>query len=140
MKRAMWVAVGLGVVSGAGYWLLHTAPDPRELVLGEWKEVSSRTYVEVMPGKAVARGMLHGTVQYEWLQTQKEPYRLRFTYRQKPYEAQVYLPDADSAVVEPDVWAHMPAEQQKAVREMNRARNRPEQELRFLFKRVPQRK
>lgn len=136
VKRIITSTVVAAALGAVGYWLLHTPPDPRLLALGEWKEVSSRTYVDVTPGKATARGMMHGSVYYEWLQTEKEPYLLRFTYRQEAYEARVTFPDEDRALVEPQVWDRLPAEQKKMLRDINRAHNRPEEELRFYFRRV----
>lgn len=135
-KRCIILALIVVVLGGIGYWVFHTPPDPRQLALGEWQEVSSRSFVDVSPTQATARGMLSGSVNYEWEQTEKEPYLVRFTYRHDVFTARVSFPDADNAVVEPDVWNKMSADKQRLVREANLRRNRPETEVRLLFKRV----
>lgn len=126
----------MAVAGGVVYMALRTPADPRTLALGEWKESSGHAYVDVTPDTAKGRGMLRGSVTYHWVQTEKEPYRLRFTYRQKEYEADVSFPDADTAVVEPDVWEQIPASSQRMLRDINRRHNRPENEMRLLFHRV----
>lgn len=129
------ILTALAAVAGLLYWALSGPGDPRQLILGDWKEHSSHLYVEVTPQKATARGMMRGSVKYEWLQTDKEPFRLRFTYRHESYEALISFPDKDSAVVEPQIWDKLPVSAQRMLRDVNRRHNRPENEFRLLFHR-----
>ena len=134
--RVVVVLSVLCLLCGIGWWLLRTPTDPTQLALGEWKEASSRTYVDVTPGEAKARGMLRGKASYEWICTDKEPYRVRFRYRQKEVLATVSFPDDDTAVVEPDVWEQMSASEQRMLADINRRSGRPEREFRLVFRRV----
>lgn len=137
-RRRLLLLLALLLVAGSLLWLCRSAPDPRQLVLGDWKESTNRLYVEVTPGLATARGMAHGSVAYEWVQTEKEPYTLKCTYRQDTFEVQVSFPSDDVAVVEPRVWHLIPPSHQRLIREFNRRNKRPEEELRLVFRRRPQ--
>lgn len=124
------------LLAGGLWWLLSPKADPRELALGEWKEVSSSLRVEVEPERVVWRGMGRGKAKYEWLQTEKEPYRLRFVYQGDTIEANITFDGRNTAIFEPEIWEKLPAEAQKHLSEINRHHNRPATEFRLLFKRV----
>lgn len=124
-------------VAGISAWLLLRGPgDPRELVLGDWKEHSGQMRVEVTPDAATARGMIRGELSYEWLDSRHEPYRLLLRYKKTSYEALIHFPDKNTAVVEPLIWSRLSEEEQKVISDLNRRHNRPAQELRFLFHRM----
>lgn len=137
-RRLVMVAGGvvlLLVVAAVVWWICHPKPDPRVLVLGDWREPNSQLYVEVTPDQATARGAMQGVVRYEWVDTEHEPYRLRFTYHGDSYEALVSFVNKDTAVVEPLIWHIIPADKRQALRDYNRRHKRPEDEFRLVFKR-----
>ena len=139
MKLRIVVAVAaVWAVLGGIWWYVGHSVDPREVVVGDWRETSSRLRVEVTPDTATARGLgrYSGSVTYEWVETEREPYRVRFVYRRDTMEALIYVHDRDTLVVEPLIWDKMPASVRSQIREVNRARKRPEQEIRLLFNRV----
>ena len=135
MMRRWYIWVVAAVLVGGLWWLLGPKENPRELVLGEWKEVSSRLRVEVEPERAAWRGMGHGSVKYEWLQTEKSPYRLRFVYQGDTIEANLFFDGENTAVFEPEVWDKMPTVAQEHLRRLNRRHNRPDTEFRLIFRR-----
>ena len=135
-RRLVWGGVAaLLLLAGALVWLLSGKDDPRILALGEWKEPTARLYVEVTPELATARGIARGAVKYEWLQTAREPYRIRILYRQYDSEALLSFPDRDTAVLEPQIWDALPSAVQRSLRSHNRRHHRPDQEIRLVFKR-----
>ena len=136
MTRRWYSILIIALLVGGLCWLLLPRENPRELALGEWKEATSRLRVEVGPENAAWRGMGHGSVKYEWLQTEKAPYRLRFVYRGETIEAKLRFDGKDTAIFEPEVWEKLPALAQEQLRELNRRHNRPATEFRLLFKRV----
>ncbi len=118
-------------------YLLWSAADPRELVLGEWKEESSRLRVEVKPELVAWRGVHHGKLSYEWLQTEKEPYLVRCTWRDRSVTARLSFSGDDRLIVEPDIWKFLPDSARKMLGDVNRQHGRPEREFRFLLRRIP---
>lgn len=120
------------------WWLLCGEKDPRQLALGEWQEASSRLRVEVQPGLATYRGMGHGKLRYEWLQADKKPYRLCFTYRGDTYETLLTFDGDNTAILDLQVWDKLDSAAKQQLRDQNRRRNRPEKELRLVFRRVVQ--
>lgn len=124
------------LAGGLVVWLSSGRPDPREVLLGDWREASSRVHVEVTPESATAHGIgRRATVKYEWVQTEREPYMLRFRYHGEALEAFVYIQDKDTVLVEPQIWEQLPELARQHIRQVNRQHGRPEQELRFLFRR-----
>ena len=128
-------ALGALLIGGGLWWLLRSPVDPRQMALGEWREATSRLRVEVEPEKAAWRGMGHGVVRYEWLEAEKEPYRVRFTYRGEAIEAKIAFDGKNTAILEPDVWHKLSSLAQEQLRELNRRHNRPETEFRLVFRR-----
>ena len=122
------------------YMLLRPQENPRNLVLGEWREQSARVRVEVLPAEAHWRGAGHGVIRYEWLQTEKSPYRVRLEGRGKTVEADVSFAGNDRMLVEPDVWDLLPTSAQKMLGDVNRQHGRAEREFRLLLRRENERK
>ena len=138
MTRRSILIIALIALACAGVLLLLSGrDDPRELLLGEWKEASTRLYADVEPERVSVRGLARGAITYEWLETEKEPYRLRFTYRHQSYEALVSFSGRDTAIIEPQIWDMLPASARRQLREINRRHQRPEEEFRLLFRRRP---
>ena len=140
MTRWRMILLGYLVLSALGgliYWLCSGKTDPRTLALGEWKEQSSRLFVEVEPTGITARGLARGSIKYEWLQTDEEPYRLRFTYRNQSFEALISFSGKDTAIVEPQIWELLPTDYQRLLAKENKRHHRPEREMRLLFHRRP---
>lgn len=136
--RLRWYSIpAAAALAGGLWWLLHPGENPRELALGEWKEATSRLRVEVEPQRAAWRGMGHGSAKYEWLQTDKPPYRLRFVYRGESIEANLTFDGKNTAIFEPEIWEKLPAMAQKQLSEFNRRHNRPAGEFRLIFRREP---
>lgn len=115
--------------------LLWPKEDPRELVLGEWREQSMRVRVEVLPGAAKWRGMGHGTLRYEWLQTENSPYRALLKRRDRSVQVNVRFVDRDSMIVEPDIWEMLPENAREMLSDINLRHGRPEKEFRLLLRR-----
>ena len=135
MLKWCYIAVVVVVALVGGVWWMLSGEDPRELALGEWKEGKSRLRVEVRPEQAEWRGMGHGRLKYEWVQTEKSPYLVRFTYHGETFEAAVEFDGKDTAIVEPRVWHKLPGMMQQQIREHNRRHNRPETELKLVLRR-----
>ena len=127
----------LSTIGGIIYWLSSGRADPRELVLGAWKDQTSRLFVEVEPSGITVRGLARGAIKYEWLQTEEEPYRMRCTYRNEAFEARLFFSGKNTAIVEPEIWERLPSEFQRRLAGENKRHNRPEHELRLLFHRLP---
>ena len=137
MRRLILIAAPLLLgFLGLIVWLCSSRLDPREVVLGDWQEASSHIRVEVTPDRAAARGIgRRAVVKYEWVQTEREPYRLQFHYHGEVLEALVYISNKDTVIVEPQIWEQLPEPARQHIQQVNRQRNRPERELRFLFHR-----
>lgn len=112
--------------------------DPRQLVLGEWKESGNLGYVEVDASTARWRGSNYrGTFQYTWVQTESEPYTAEVSRNGKEkWLVGITFEDEDHAVVDFYIMDKLPPEAQNFIRSKNRARNRPEDELKLHFRRV----
>lgn len=141
MFSRLYICITIILAVGGGLWWLFSGnEDPRELALGEWQESTSRLKVEVTPEKAAWRGMGHGSTAYTWLNADKPPYRVSFTYQGKTIEAHLTFDGRDTAIFEPLVWEHLPAMAQQHLRELNRRHNRPDTEVRLLFRRIVDKK
>lgn len=135
-QRWIWGIAALCLLGGVLGVVFFGKEDPRELALGEWKESTGRIHVEVMPGTAVWRGMGHGKLTYEWVQADKEPYRLLLHYHHDTYEATLRFDGRNTAILEPNVWEKMPTTAQKELSRFNRSHSRPEREIRLVFRRL----
>lgn len=111
--------------------------DPRELALGEWQEQGKLGYVEVTDCTARWRGSnLRRTFQYTWVQTDSEPYTVEVSRNQEKWLAGVTFEDDDHATVNFYIIDKLPPEAQDFIRQKNKAKNRPEDEILLRFRRV----
>lgn len=134
--RIPFMTLAALALGGLLWWAFSGKPDPRQLALGEWREAAGRLSVEVAPETASWRGMGRGKIAYNWLQTDKEPYRVHFVYHGQDIEANVSFDGKDTAILEPEVWDMIPSVAQQQIKDVNRSRNRPERELRLVFRRI----
>lgn len=115
--------------------------NPRELVQGEWQEQNKLGYVEVTDSTARWSGSNHkGTYHYNWIQENSEPYAIEVSRNGQKWLVNLSFEDDDHAVVNFHIIDQLPAEAQDLIRERNRARNRPENELLLRFRRMKQEK
>lgn len=111
--------------------------NPRELVLGEWQEFHKLGYVEMTDSTARWRGGNYkATFQYSWVQDADEPYTIELSRNGESWLADITFESDDTADVNLRVFDKLPPEAQDYIRQKNRARNRPETELRMQFRRV----
>ena len=111
--------------------------DPVKLAIGEWQGYPNKVRAEVDAQQVRwFAGGHRGKFSYTWLQTDTEPYRVQFTRGEESFEADVIFEGEDEAILMPLVMDRMPEVARDYIRRQNKARNRPEDELRFLFRRV----
>lgn len=111
--------------------------DPRQLALGEWKEHSTRGYVEVEEERIRTRGMGRtGKITYSWVQTDDEPYTMRVKARGHEVTAHITFNGSDEALVLFEIMHLLPPAAARELRKRNKAANRPEDEFYMLFRRV----
>ena len=134
MRRIAWGGLLLLVV-GCALWLGMPRFEPRQAVLGNWREAGSKIRVEVNEMQASWRGAGRGAARYEWLQTEDEPYRVRITHGRHSVEANLSFSGKDEWTLEPDVWDQLPPDAQRMLGEINRRNGRPEREFRLIFRR-----
>lgn len=115
--------------------------DPRQLVQGEWQEVNKHGQVEVTDCTARWQGSNYkGTYRYTWLQDEKEPYSIEVSRNEEKWLVSLTFEDDDHAVVDFHIIDKLPAQAQELIRQKNRARNRPEDELQLRFRRIKAKK
>ncbi len=134
MRKISWLLLIL-LAAASVVWLSLPDFNPRQAVLGDWRETSSKIRVEVEEGRAAWRGAGRGSVRYEWLQTADEPYRVRITHGRWEVEANLTFSGDDEFVLEPEIWEQLPPDAQSMLGEINRRNGRSEREFRFLFRR-----
>lgn len=111
--------------------------DPRELVQGEWQEWNKLGTVEVTDCTARWQSGRHKmTFQYTWVQDDSEPYTIEVSRNNQKWLVGVTFEDDDHALVDFYIVDKLPAEARDFIREKNRARNRPEDELKLRFRRL----
>ncbi len=111
--------------------------DPVELAIGEWQGVPNRMRAEVndtrvrweMSGNA-------GRLSYTWVQTETEPYRVQFRRGEEVFDADIIFDGADEVVVMPHIFDRLPLMAREHIARTNKAADRPENELRYVFRRV----
>lgn len=110
--------------------------DPIALALGRWQAVPSGMRAEVDEERVRWQvGGHYGRFAYEWVQTRDEPYRVIFRRGEQVFEADVIFDGEDEVVVLPLVFDELPPMAREYIASQNKARNRPEKELRFVFRR-----
>lgn len=135
--KRWWLLCAAVYLVASVVYLLWSAADPTKLVLGEWKEESTRMRVEVQPKLAAWRGVYHGKLSYRWLQTEKEPYLVRLTWRDRSVNAHISFSGNDRLIVEPDIWDSLPDSAREMLRDVNRQHGRPEREFYLILRRIP---
>lgn len=111
--------------------------NPRELVQGEWQEINKLGHVEVTDSSIRWRsGRYKASFQYIWVQDEDEPYTIGITRNGENWLADIRFEDDDHADVNLRIFDKLPREAQDFIRQKNKARNRPENELRLRFRRV----
>ena len=127
----------ISLLSCAALLLPGWFKNPRELVQGEWQEYNKLGYVEVTDCTARSRGgNYRATFQYSWLQDESEPYSIEISRNQEKYLVSLSFESDDLAVVDFHIMEKLPPEAREFIRQKNKARNRPEDELKMRFKRV----
>ena len=140
----------ISLLSCAALLLPGWFKNPRELVQGEWQEYNKLGYVEVTDCTARWRGgnyratfqprwrggNYRATFQYSWLQDESEPYSIEISRNQEKYLVSLSFESDDLAVVDFHIMEKLPPEAREFIRQKNKARNRPEDELKMRFKRV----
>jgi len=113
--------------------------DPRELAIGEWQGVPRKIRAEVTEDKVEWRaGGYGGKFSYRWVQTDDEPYRVAFRRGSSEFEADVIFDGPDEVVLLPLIFDRLPDPAKEYIRSYNKARDRAEDDMRFLFQRVKQ--
>ncbi len=111
--------------------------DPRQLVLGEWQELNKLGFVEVAGSTARWRGSNYkATFQYDWVQADDEPYSVEISRNGQKWLVDLTFDDDDHAEVNLLIFDQLPPQAQDFIRQKNKAKNRPEKELRLRFRRV----
>ena len=139
--RLILILILLSVLASVALLLPGWFKDPRELVQGEWQEFNKLGYVEVTDCTARWRGdNYRGTFHYQWLQDDSEPYSIEISRNEEKYLVSLTFESDDLAVVDFHIIDKLPPEAREFIRQKNKARNRPEDELKLRFKRVQSKK
>ena len=135
--RLLLLLILLSILSCAALLLPGWFKNPRELVQGEWQEYNKLGYVEVTDCTARWRGgNYRATFQYSWLQDEREPYSIEISRNEEKYLVSLTFESDDLAVVDFHIMDKLPPEARDFIRQKNKARNRPQDELKMRFKRV----
>ncbi len=139
--RLLLLLILLTLATCAALLLPGWFKDPRQLVQGEWQEVNKLGQVEVTDCTARWQGSNYkGTFQYTWIQTDDEPYSIEVSRNEGNWLVSLTFEDDDHAIVDFHIIDKLPAQAQELIRQKNRARNRPEDELRLRFRRLKAKK
>lgn len=116
--------------------------DPRELAPGNWVESGRLLQADVSPDGSIRWqiGGSSGTLRYEWVDTENEPYQLTLTHRKKSIPARLTFEDSDTAVIEPQIWDKLSPAVRRDIARQNKANRRPENEIRLRFHRRREKK
>lgn len=116
--------------------------DPRELAPGKWVESGRLLQADVSPDGTIRWqiGSSSGTLRYEWIDTEHEPYQLSLTHRKKSIPARLIFEDSDTAVIEPQIWSELSPAARRNIAQKNKANQRPEREIRLRFHRRREKK
>lgn len=139
--RLLLLLILLSVSASLALLLPGWFKDPRELIQGEWQEINKAGYVEVTDCTARCRSGNHkANFHYNWIQTDSEPYTLEISRNGETWLIGLTFEDDDHALVSFYIMEKLPPEARDFIRQKNRARNRPEDELIMRFKRTGQEK
>ncbi len=135
--RLILIIVLLSLACSIALLLPGCFKDPRQLVLGEWQELNKLGFVEVTESTARWRGSNYkATFQYAWVQADDEPYSVEISRNGQKWLVDLTFDDDDHAEVNLLVFDQLPPQAQDFIRQKNKAKNRPEKELRLRFRRV----
>lgn len=135
--RFLLLLILLTLLACAALLLPEWFKDPRQLVQGEWQEINKLGQVEVTDCTARWQGSNYkGTYQYTWLQDENEPYSIEVSRNDEKWLVSLTFEDDNHAVVDFHIIDKLPAQAQELIRQKNRARNRPEDELQLRFRRL----
>ena len=139
--RLLLLLILLTLATCAALLLPGWFKDPRQLVQGEWQEVNKLGLVEVTDCTARWLGSNYkGTFQYTWIQADDEPYSIEVSRNEGNWLVSLTFEDDDHAIVDFHIIDKLPSQAQELIRQKNRARNRPEDELRLRFRRLKAKK
>jgi len=140
MRRLFLIVAALLLLSGV-IFIPDWFEDPRRLAPGEWVEQGTQLKAEVTDKDIHWRGLNNrGHLTYDWLQTDREPYRVVIRRGERAVEALVTFNGEDEAILEPEIFDKLPSLARRYIRERNRAHQRPEEEIRLIFRRVRKKK
>ncbi len=135
--RLLLLLILLSILSCAALLLPGWFKNPRELVQGEWQEFNKLGQVEVTDCTARWQsGNYRAAFRYNWLQDESEPYSIEISRNEEKYLVSLTFESDDLAVVDFHIMEKLPPEAREFIRQKNKARNRPEDELKMRFKRV----
>ncbi len=135
--RLIFLIVLLSVASCLLLLLPGWFKDPRELVQGEWQEINKTGYVEVTDCTARWQGGNYkANLRYSWVQTDDEPYTVEIIFKEQKWLAGITFEDDDHALVNFYIMDKLPPEAREFIRQKNKVRNRPEDEVCMRFRRV----
>lgn len=131
----------LSAIAAIGVLCVVFIPDwfenPQELAIGEWLGVPNKMQGEVDATQVRWQvGGHRGKFSYTWVQTEQEPYRVQFRRGDRVFEADVEFNGRDEVVVHPLIFEQLPELAQEYIRSRNKAKNRPENEMIFVFRRA----
>ena len=110
---------------------------PRELIQGEWQEIHKMGSVTVTDSTARWVGSNHrANITYTWIQENDEPYTIEITYRGEKWLANITFESDDQALVNFLIIDKLPQDAQDFIRQRNKAKNRPEDEVCMRFRRL----
>lgn len=136
-SRLLFLLVLLSLLCCLALWLPGWFKDPRLLVQGEWQEYGKMGRVQVTDSTAHWRsGHYKGTFLYTWVQTDSEPYTAEVSKGKDKWLIGISFEDDDHAVVDFYIVDKLPSEARDFIRARNKARNRPEDELKLRFRRI----
>lgn len=137
MNIRFWSGVAVAIGLLCAVFIPDWFEDPVKLAIGEWQGYPNKVRAEVDEQQVRwYAGGHRGKFTYTWLQTDTEPYRVQFSRGEESFEADVIFEGDEEAILLPLVMDRMPEIARDYIRRQNKARNRPEDELRFLFRRV----
>ncbi|MBO5683586.1 MAG: hypothetical protein J6R92_01430 [Akkermansia sp.] len=135
--RLLLLLILLTLLTCAALMLPGWFKNPRLLAQGEWQEVNKLGMVEVTDCSARWHGSNYkGAYQYTWLQDETEPYSIEVSRNKEKWLVSLTFEDDDHATVDFHIIDKLPPQAQELIRQKNRARNRPQDELRLRFRRL----
>lgn len=135
--RLILLLILLSVISCIALLLPGWFTSPRELIQGEWQEINKMGTVSVTDCTARWVGSNHrANMTYTWIQDDDEPYTIEVTYRGEKWLANITFESDDQALVNFLIIDKLPQDAQDFIRQKNKAKNRPEDEVCMRFRRI----